>query len=360
MNIKLDFSSASETVAMGVKLCGVQSVVNYPLPLSSDVNNKIMGLIKSGYLCDFNDANSMNAAFNMAIASALIGKRTFLATSVIDALDDFYNVAFQRLPMVVVNISKSLGASTISQDHSSLILRDSGWIIFSPATNQEIVDMMIYGYKIAETPKISLPVMIHLDALTNFSEPLTFPGDKIISNFLGNSKPKINVKKPESVNSYIDREDYVNVKKMQKGGMDNVINVIKKIDETWKQKFKREVGLLENYKTEDADIIIVITGYHSLTAKAAVDKLRSQGKKIGLVRLKLIRPLPKGDIKKYLEKATQVIIIDQALSGNEGIMYNEIKSVFSGKTSNVVSIGRHLSEKDIISAVESKEDLVWI
>jgi len=360
MKVKLDFLSASETVAIGVKLCGVKSVVNYPLPLSSDVNNKIMGLIKSGYLCDFNDANSMNAAFNMAIASTLMGKRTFLATSVIDALDDFYNVAFQRLPMIVVNVSKSLGASTISQDHSSLILRDSGWIIFSPATNQEIVDMMIYGYKISETPKISLPVMIQLDALMDFSEPLVMPGDKIISNFLGNPKPRINVKKPESVNSYIEREDYVNIKKQQREGMANVNNIIKKIDEMWKKKFKREVGLVENYKTEDADIIIVITGYHSLTAKAAVDKLRSQGKKAGLVRLKLIRPLPKDDIKKYLEKAAQVIVIDQAFSGNEGIMYNEIKSVFSGKTSNVVSIGKHLAEKDIISAVDAKDEVTWI
>ena len=220
--------------------------------------------------------------------------------------------------------------------------------------------MMVYAYKISETSKISLPVMIHLDALTNFAEPLIMPGDKIISNFLEKLKPKINVKKPESFNAYIEREDYVNEKKMQKEGMNNVISTIKKIDETWKTKFKREVGLLESYKTEDADTTIVITGYHSLTAKAAVDKLRNQGKKVGLVRLKLIRPLPKDDIRKSLEKASRVIIIDQALSGNEGIMYNEIKSIFSGKTTNAISLGKHLRESDIISAVDSKEEVIWI
>ena len=360
MKVKMDFLSASETVANGAKICGVQSVVNYPSALNSDVNNKIMNLIKSGYACDFNDAHSLNAAFNMAIASTLLGKRTFLATSVVDALDDFYNIAFQRLPIVVVNFSKSLGANTLAQDHSSLILRDSGWIVLSPGTNQEIIDMMVYAYKISETPKISLPVMIHLDSLINFSESLVMPGDKIISNFLEKPKQRINVKKPESFNAYIERDDYVNAKKGQQAGMDNVISMIEKTDETWKKKFKREVGLIESYKTEDADTIIVITGYHSLTAKAAVDKLRNQGKKIGLVRLKIIRPLPKDDIKKSLEKSTRIIIIDQALSGNCGIMYNEIKSLFSGQTTNAISLGKHLNEKDIISAVDAKEDLVWI
>ena len=353
--MKGELLSSVESAAFGAKAAAAEVVPNFPAPFAVEMAKKLSVIHK----CEIFDVPSAGDAFAAAMGSAASGKRVFLPVSSPLAYEVFA-APFMRLPFVACNVSRSMHG--VKSDHSAMMtLRDAGYIMFFPESNQEIHDTVIQAYRVGEDQKVLLPAIVSIDGLPNFSEAVQPATDAAVRAFLPRFRAdRLDVKKPARFDIYSD--SYQEGKLQQGKAMENALEVIKKSDEKWKQKFRRGYGLVERYMMDDAETVIVIMGYHSSTAKAAANKMRAAGKKVGVLRIRVFRPWPVAAVAQALENAKKVIVFDQAVSvGIGGILSMHIKR----PCSSLISLGKYPSEKDFADAVarveKSEKDLkLWL
>ena len=235
-----------------------------------------------------------------------------------------------RLPIVVVNIG--------GYRNDVLSLRDKGWIIIMTESNQEVLDSIIQAYKIAEDNKVLLPIIINIDD-PDFREPVVIPTDQAIKGFL----PKLRLDKKMDIkkSSYIGIDNTLESLAQQQKAMENAAALMEKIDEKWKKKFRRSYGMAEKHLIDDAEYVIVTAGANSSTARSAVNKLREDGERVGLLRLRVIRPVC--DLGDLLKNKRVVVVDSTPAPGSGGILYNEIKA-YSGFCSSFIS--DHIMSED--------------
>lgn len=348
--VKGEVLSSVESAAFGAKLSAAEVIPNFPAPFSVEITKKLSKI----HSCSMFEVQSSDDAFSAAIGSAAAGKRVFIPCSSPLSYSVFA-APFMRLPFVAANVSRSQHG--VKPDHSTIMaLRDFGYLMFFPEGNQEIHDMIIQAYRIAEDPKVLLPAVVNIDGLPSFSEPVQVATDAAVRGFL--SKPRFS-----RLNSRLDiySDNYEAGKLQLSKAMDNALELIPKAGEKWKQKFHRSYDLVEKFMLDDAETVIVVMGYHSTTAKAAVRKLRAGGKKIGLLRIYVFRPWPRAAVNEALANAKKVLVFEQAVSlGVGGILRAHI-----GKGSTLVCLGKYPSEKDFIDAVarvekSEKELKLWL
>jgi len=338
--MKGELLDSYESSAFGAKLSRIDFLADYPSSLV--VNKKIGEFISNGFPCDILKAESQSAALSAAIASECCEKRAFLSLKEIDSVREFSTASHMRLPIVAVSTN-------------ALAVRDLGWIIFLPESNQEILDTVIQAYRICEDNKVLLPALINIDF--PIREPVLIPTDKSVNKFLPKLKLKnrLDLHKPLSLNTDDDFRD------QQQKAMLNAIKIMEDINEKWESKFKRDYSSVEKYFLENSDYAIVIYGSDSSTAKAAVNKLREQGESIGLLRIRVLRPFPSDDIQNALKGVKKIAVIDKEVSlGSSGILYPEIRGI----SSNFIAM-RRISEKNIFDIYNrlkesEKEERIWI
>ena len=340
--------SATHAAAYGAKLAGVESVPHFPAPFSAE----IASALSRAHKCDIFETESAGSAFSSALGLSAAGKRVLVPCSS-PLASDVFTAPFMRLPFTAVNVSRT----GIKSDHTAVMaLRDAGYLMFFPESNQEIYDTLTHAYRVSEDPKVLLPAIVNIDGLHNFSEPVVQAGD--IKGFLMRPPKRLDTKKPAVIDLFAD--NYEQLKLQQHKAMENALTEIVKTDEKWKQKFRRSYGLVERFMTEDAEIIIVIMGYHSATAKAAVTKLRAAGKKVGVLRIRVFRPWPKAAVEGALANAKKIVVFDQSVSlGAGSILAAHIKR----PVSSVISLGKYPSEKDfadIVARAEKGEFSMWL
>jgi len=322
--MKQDLLSGLGAAAWGARLSKAAVVPNFPMPRVYGIADNLRDC------CDVFDVESQSSAITAAMAAVACEKRSFLALDGIQSLQDFCNAAFMRLPLVAAG--------------TTLALRDNGWLMFIPESNQEILDTVIQAYRICEDSSVLLPGFVYLD-FPELREPVFIPKEQSIKGFLPNLRlqNKIDAKKPMAIGI----PDGLELKAQQQKAMNNALKIIPKVNEIWKKRFKRSYGLVEGYCLEDADNAIVVAGSDALTAKVAVNHLREQGEKVGLLRLRVIRPLPTEIIRDALKNIKRLAVVDKAISiGSSGILYKDIKEGYDGFCSNFIA-GR-LSEKDFV------------
>ncbi len=341
--MKGELLSSMEAAAYGAKLAGVEKVPDYPAPFSADITKSLSKIHK----CDIYEAESVSTAFASALGAAAAGKRAFLPVSSPLSTETF-TAPFMCLPFVVVNVSRSLHG--VRSDHAAVMaLRDAGYLMFFPENNQEIYDSIILAYKVCEDSKVMLPAIINIDGIHNFSEPVLTATDQSAKGFLSGLPKRLDVKKPMNLDVY--QENYDELKLQQTKAMEFALEVLAKTNEKWKQKFHREFTPTESFMIEDAETVIVTMGYHSSTAKAAAKTMRSAGKKVGVLRIRVFRPWPKNEVDNALAKAKKILVFDQAIStGIGGILTAHIK-----RGSSLISLGKYPSEKNFVEAVEKIE-----
>lgn len=351
--MKGDILSSTDSAAYGAKLSGAEVVPNFPQPFAVEITKKLAKL----HNCAMPELQSAGDMFSAALGASAVGRRAFIACSSPLSYETF-SAPFMRLPFVAVNVSRSLHG--VKSDHSTIMaLRDAGYLMFFPESNQEIHDTVIHAYKVCEDSKVLLPAIVNIDGLPNLMEPVQIATDQALKGFLGKLPVKLDVKKPATLDIYSEQYDQGRLQ-MSKA-MENSLDLIKKTGEKWKQKFRREYSLVERFMTDDAETIIVIMGYHSATAKAAVKRLRESGKKVGVLRIRVFRPWPKSAVDAVLASAKKILVFDQAISvGIGGILRTHI-----GKGSALVCLGKYPSEKDFMDAVvrveKSEKDLkLWL
>ncbi len=312
------------------------------------------GEFKGEYIC----VESEHSAMAACIGASATGVRTFTGTSSHGLLlmhEMLHWAALARLPVIMCNINRVVGPgwNIWADENDSISQRDTGWIQFYCSSNQEIFDTIIQSFKLGEDKKVSLPVMINYNAfiLSHTSMPVYIPNQKEVDDFLPKRKPvwNLDVNNPITFGNMILPPEYERVRKEMQDSQENAKKLIKDISKEWKNKFGRYHGdLLEYYKCEDSDYILLSMGAIGAESKVAINNLRKKGIKIGLARVRTFRPFPKEEILK-ISKNSDLIIIDRNISiGMEGALFSEVKASLFGKSdSKVYGFIAGLGGKDV-------------
>jgi pyruvate ferredoxin oxidoreductase alpha subunit len=248
-------------------------------------------------------------------------------------------------------------------------MRDTGWITLFAENGQDAVDMVIQAYKIAENREVMLPVNINLDGfqLTHVVEPIEIPDQEEVDRFLPSYAPyaTLHPDNPISMGTLGMPEIYPESQKAKNVALVNSIKVIKKVWKEWEERFGRKYEPVETYRTEDADVALLTMGSMGETAEVAIDELRTQGMKAGLIKLKLWRPFPFEDLKKAVRGIRVLAVTDRAVSfgGPGGPVCSEVRSALYDEAlrPKIVNFiiglgGRDVQVSDFIEMAKKAQD----
>jgi pyruvate ferredoxin oxidoreductase alpha subunit len=288
--------------------------------------------------------DSEHSMLTAAGTAAATGVRVFTATSsqgFVYGFEMLYVIAGLRLPLVLVNVSRALAHPiTLEPDHNDVLsARDTGFLQFHAETCQEVLDSILMAYRLAERPEVLLPAIVNLDGfyLSFTREAMTIPAAEEVRSFLPAFEPVYPVLMgPESLAmgaTVLDPSLYTYFKHQMHHGAEQALELYPTIATEFAERFGRHYPIIEEFMLDDADYVIVMTNSFASMGKAEVKRLRAQGNKVGLARLRLVRPFPHQDIQRVLGGRKGVAVIDQNISvGKGGILFSEIASALYGIT----------------------------
>jgi pyruvate ferredoxin oxidoreductase alpha subunit len=312
--------AASEAVG----LCDVDVVAAYPITPQTHVVEHLSELVAEGHLdAEFVPVESEHSAMSVCCGSSAAGARTFTATAAQGLAlmaEIVYIASSMRLPIVMFLSNRALSAPlSIWNDHSdTMMVRDSGWIQVFCENGQEVYDSIFHAFRVGEDPKVLLPVMINVDGfnLTHVIEPIELWTKEMAKEYLPPFKPlhRLSPDKVVSMGAFGMPEIYSEQKKAHDVALANSRPVIVQAWDELAKLTGRNYSPVETYKTEGAETLILGMGSINETTSLAVDQMRDQGKKVGLVKLRLWRPLPVEDLRKVLAPAKDVLVLDRSVS----------------------------------------------
>lgn len=321
-----------------VGLCDVDVIAAYPITPQTHIVEHLSELVADGHLdAEFIPVESEHSAMSTCVGAAAAGARTFTSTSSQGyALmsEICYIASSLRLPIVMVMVNRALSAPlSIWNDHADLMMsRDTGWIQTVAENGQEVVDLLLHAFRVAEDHRVLLPAIVNLDGFTlsHMIEPVLLPDEDEVKRYLPPYRPRLRLdpEKPMTFGPVGMPEVYTEAKKAQDEALKASYPVIVEAWDEFAKVFGRRYRPVETYKSEDADVIILTMGSTSETAMTAVDKMRAEGKKAGLVRLRLWRPFPFDELYQALKGAGAVAVMDRAMgfSGGAGPVCTEVKA----------------------------------
>ena len=330
--------TANHIAAYAAKAARVKVVAAYPITPQTSIVERIAELVENGELsAEYIRVESEHSAMSACIGAAAGGVRTFTATSSHGLAlmhEALHWASGSRLPIVMAVVNRALGPGwNIWADLTdSISQRDTGWIQFYCADNQEVFDTIIQAYKLCENEHVLLPAMICLEGfiLSHTYMPVKIPDQEKIDEFLPPYKPKwfLDINNPLSHGNIVTPDWYMDFRYMMYEAMENAKKLIPEIDKEYGKQFGFEHGgLVDKYKCEDADLILLTMGTIGSEAKVAVNNLRREGLKIGSARIRVFRPFPTEEIRKLAENTQMFTVIDRAASlGMEGPLATETKA----------------------------------
>mgnify|MGYP001586768476 FL=1 len=341
----------SKAVADAVRLCKPGVISAYPITPQTHIVEELAAMVANGELnSQFVNVESEHSAASVVLGSVAAGVRSFTATSSQGLLlmaEVVFNIAGMRLPVVMTCANRAISAPlNIWNDHQDAItVRDSGWVQMHAENIQEALDLHIQAYRIAEGPKIMLPVMVNMDGfiLTHGLEVVDVPDQEQVDRFLPAYKPlfKLDVENPLTLGPLVDPDYYMETRFAMHETHKDILKLIPLVQEEFRKVFNRPTGgLVEGYRIDDAEKVIVAMGSVCGTIKDVVDSLRSKGKKVGLLKVVTYRPFPAEAIYQALKDVPRVAVLEKAISiGSYSPVLSEVRSVFSGKKKSPVISG---------------------
>lgn len=323
-----DRLSGNEAVAEALRQINPDVMAAFPITPSTEIPQYFSKLVASGKVdSEFIPVESEHSAMSAVIGAEAAGARSVTATSSAGMAlmwEELYLAASNRLPCVLTLVNRALsGPININCDHSdSMGARDAGWIQIYAENNQEVYDNLVMAYRIAEHKDVKLPVMICQDGFitSHAVENINLLEDKEVKDFVGEYEPEnylLNPEMPMAVGPYSVTNYYFEAKRAQAEALKNAKQVTLDVAKEYKEISGREYGLFEEYKMDDAEYAVVIIGSAAGTTKDAVDALREQGKKVGLVKIRLFRPFPASEIADALKNCKAVAMMDRTESYND-------------------------------------------
>lgn len=317
--------SGNEAVAIALRQINPDVFPAFPITPSTEIPQYFASFVANGQVdTEFITVESEHSSMSAAIGASAAGARSLTATSSCGLAymwEELYIAASNRLPLALALVNRALsGPININCDHSdSMGARDAGWIQIYAENNQEAYDNMVQAYRISEHKDVHLPIMICQDGFitSHAVENIELLEDDVVKNFVGEYEPEnylLNPEQPMAVGPYAITDYYMEAKRNQAEAMSHVPGVVKEIAKEFATISGREYGLFEEYAMEDAERAIVIIGSAAGTTKDAIDKLRSQGEKVGLIKIRLFRPFPAEEIAEALRGVKAVAVMDRAES----------------------------------------------
>ncbi len=355
---------ASIAIARAVLQSRADVVAAYPITPQTHIVEQLAEYVANGELDgQYVPVESEHSAMSACLGSSAVGARTFTATAGV-GLELMHEVLYlassMRLPIVMAVANRALsGPLSIWGDHSDVMsARDCGWIQIFAENAQQAYDQIFCAFKIAENNSVLFPAMVNIDGfhLSHVIEPIELIEQDKIDSFLPQYKHPypLDPQKPVTMGAFAMPAFYTEVRKSQDVALRNSKIVILQVWEEFHRLTGRKYYAVETYKVENAEALLITMGSYSETAMAAVDKLREEGIKVGLVRIRLWRPFPFEEIKAILLKAKIVVVLDRALSygGTIGPVCSEIKAALYAEKDRpkVIGFTGGLGGRDISAA----------
>ena len=331
--------SGNEAAATAMKQINPDVVAAFPITPSTEIPQYFSTFVANGAVdTEFVAVESEHSAMSACIGAEAAGARAMTATSANGLSlmwEMIYIASSLRLPIVLSLVNRAVsGPLNIHNDHSDAMgVRDAGWIMLFSENNQEAYDNTLMAHRIAENEKVMLPLMVCQDGfITSHSiENIELVEDEKVKEFVGEYHPKhylLNQNEPIAVGP-LDVQSYLFEHKAQQAeAMKNAKQVILDVAKDFEKMTGRKYGLFEEYKMEDAEVAIVCMNSTAGTTKAVVNKLREQGKKVGLLKLRVFRPFPVDEISEALSNLKAIAILDKADSLNAagGALFQDVTS----------------------------------
>jgi pyruvate ferredoxin oxidoreductase alpha subunit len=344
---KIVAKTGNEAMAEAMRQINPDVVAAYPITPATEIVMIFAQFVADGLVdTQYVAVESEHSAMSACVGASAAGGRVMTGTSS-QGLALMYEIlpiaSALRLPIVMCDVNRALsGPINIHCDHSdTMSARDFGWIQIFSENSQEAYDSLIQAIRIAEDTRVHLPTMVLTDGfiISHCLDKIEILEDPEVTNFIGKERATevslLNTEKPVSIGS-LDLQDYYFEHRMPVAeAMRGAKSVILEVAEEFAKKFGRKYGLLEEYKTADADYIAVALGSTCGTAKVVVDELRAKGVKAGLLKIRVFRPFPAEEIAAVLSKAKAAAVLDRSdsWSAQGGQVFTEIRSaLFDLKT----------------------------
>ena len=343
LNKQVKVITGNAAAAYGALLCRPDVVAVYPITPQSEVIEQLAKFHSDGILdCEYVTVEGENSAQNVVCGASMAGSRVFTATSsygLVYMYDAILNTAGYRAPVVMINVNREPpGIHAVYSGQQDMIsVRDSGWVQIIAENCQEILDLTIQAYRLAEDFDIQLPVMVNYDGyyLSYLSEAIQIPGSSEVDDYLAvlktqPARPKLLPGKCLGCGSHGIGEGFVELRKKHMQALDRVKQKVDDIDAEFSKAFGRSYGgQIETYRTDDADIVLITSGSAVGTARTIVDAKRDAGMKVGLVKLRLFRPFPVERLSQALKGKKAVGVLDRSICFGWGCgpIYMETKAI---------------------------------
>ncbi len=360
------FLSGNEAFAYGVRLARPQVISAYPITPQTIVVEKLSEFVEDGSLnAEFIHVESEHSALSCAMGASSVGARAFTATSsqgLLYMAECLPYAAGGRFPIVMMNANRStaLPWNIYGDQRDSISQLDSGWIQAYAENAQEALDLALMSFYIAEHKDVSTPFMANLDGfvLTHTYEVVDVPTAEQADAFLPKYQTdnKMDLQKPRNLAFSAGPDTNTYFKYREHLGIINASKIIGEAEERFAKIFgRRYTGLTESYRTEDADYILITLGSLSGLVREVVDELRKEGSRVGLLRLRYLRPFPNEEIAATVKNAKAVAVLEKDISfGNEGTVYTNVNSALQKAKLRIPSSdyigglgGRNISKEEI-------------
>ncbi|MGI6171589.1 MAG: pyruvate ferredoxin oxidoreductase [Butyricicoccus sp.] len=334
-----DRLSGNEAVAYAMKQINPDVMGAFPITPSTEIPQYFAQYVANGEVdTEYVTVESEHSSMSTCIGASAAGARAVTATSSCGLAlmwELLYVASSSRLPVTLALVCRALtGPININNDHSDAMgARDAGWIQIFAENNQEAYDNYIQAMPISENPDVRLPIMVCQDGFitSHAVENIELETDEMVKNFVGEYNPEnylLKHENPLAVGPYGVSPYYMEAKMAQVQAMKNAKKVILEVGKKFGDETGRYYGFFESYKLEDADSAVVIIGSSAGTARATVDKLRAEGRKVGMLKVRVFRPFPFEEIAEALSGVKAVAVMDKAesFSAAGGPLFAETRS----------------------------------
>ncbi len=331
--------TGNHAVAWGARLSRPNFMACYPITPQTPILEKLMDFQMKGELdAEILTPESEHSAMAACVSASMAGVRVFTATSCQGLLlmhEKLHYAAGLRAPIVMFNVNRTVAApwGFWPDQTDSVSQRDTGWIQLYSESGQESLDTVIQAFKIAE--RVSTPVLISHDAfyISHALEPVEVPAQATVDQYLPPYEPELflDTERGESVGNVVSPEMFCQHRKDMGQAMQLAIAATQESDAEWERLVGRGYGVIETYRCDDAELVIVTMGSMCGTVRHAVDEMRASGRPVGLLKVRLFRPLPSAALRDALAGVPDVLVLDRNFSpGTGGVLHQELKSTLFG------------------------------
>ena len=368
----MEFMEGSHAVAHAVKYCRPQVIAAYPITPQTHIVEALADMVANCHLdAEYITVESEFSALSACLGASAAGSRVYSATTsqgLALMFEVCFNCAGMRMPVVMSIVNRALGAplSIWNDQQDSISLRDSGWLQLYAEDNQEATDLHYIAYRVAEDRGVLLPAFVCFDGfiLSHTYEPVDTLSQEQVDSYLPRFSPvhRLDSEDPMSFGLFAAPDYYMEFRYQIDRAQKDAKKTISEAGKEFGEMFGMDYGdLVEGYRLEDADCALVAMGSICGTAKDAIDEMRKDGRKVGLLKLRTFRPFPEKEVRSALSGVSRVAVLDKNISlGAKGAVALEVKDALYGTQIPVLDYiialgGRDVRKKDIRAVVEMAE-----